>query len=161
MSEESMKSNQRRKLRSAVFFVALILSAPAPAQFDAQHPPPDWMERGFEAAIFDPASIQDAIKQDAFLNLSNFVPSDHARAVIDKLLPLLGDRDSDVREAAARALGQLAPGERAGPVIDKLLPLLGDKDSAVQEAAARALGQLAPGERAGPVIDKLLPLLRN
>ena len=79
--------------------------------------------------------------------------------MIDKLLPLLDDRDSNVRGAAAQALGQVATGERAGAVIDKLLPLLGDQESNVRGAAAQALGQVATGERAGAVIDKLLPLL--
>ena len=146
-------------MRSAVIFVALILSAPALAQFDAQHPPPDWMERGFEAAVADPASIRGVIESNSFSALAKFVPGGRAGAVIDKLLPLLGDQDSSVQSAAAQALGQIATGERAGAVIDKLLPLLGDQDSSVRYAAAQALGQIATGERAGAVIDKLLPLL--
>ena len=36
-----------------LILIGMILSTPALAQFDAQHPPPDWMERGFEAAIND------------------------------------------------------------------------------------------------------------
>ena len=222
-------------MRSAVLFVTVILSSPALAQvvgygpFNAHHPPPDWIVRGFEAAVADPTSIRGAMKTHALSGLAEFVPSqragavidkllplpwrpreqragrggasprsdcdrrargrrdrqaaaapwrpgrecagrggasprsvatgERAGAVIDKLLPLLGDQNSDARVAAAQALGQVATGERAGAVIDKLLPLLGDQNSDVRTAAAQALGQLATGERAGAVIDKLLPLL--
>jgi hypothetical protein len=123
------------------------------------HPPPDWMERGFEATVADPASIRGAI--DAFSDLAEFVPAERAGPVIDKLLPLLGNQYSHVRSAAAQALGRIATGERAGPVIDKLLPLLGDQNIYVRSAAAQALPRIATGERAGAVIDKLLPLLGN
>jgi len=142
-------------MRRAVLFVALMLCAPALAQFDAQHAPPDSTEPGFEAAIADPASIRSAIKSDAFSGLAKFAPSERAGPVIDKLLPLLGD----VRLAAAQALSQITPGERVGAVIDKLLPLLSDQNSLVRFAATQALSQITPGDRAGPVIDKLLPLL--
>ena len=91
--------------------------------------------------------------------LVKLAPGDRAGAVIDKLLPLLGDPDSVVRSAAAQALGQIPTGERAGAVIDKLLPLLGDNDSDMRSAAAQALGEIPAGDRAGAVIDKLLPLL--
>ncbi len=146
-------------MRSAPLFVALILSAPAQAQFDVQSPPPNWMVRGFEAAIADPASFVFTIESRDLVGLTKLVPSERAGSVIAKLLPLLGAPDWRMQSAAARALGQIATGDRAGPVIDKLLPLLGATDWQVRAEAARALGQLAIGERAGPVIDKLLPLL--
>ncbi len=146
-------------MRSTVLFAALILSARALAQSDAQHPPPDWMVRGFEAAVADPASIQGAIESDAFSGLAGFVPSGRAGAMIDKLLPLLGDPNINARGAAVNALRQIATSERASAVIDKLLPLLGNPNTNAGVAAANVLGQIATGERADAVIDKLLPLL--
>jgi hypothetical protein len=146
-------------MRSAVLFIALILSAPALAQFDAQHAPPDWMVQGYEAAIADPTSIRAAVERGAFWGLAEFVPSARADPVIDKLLPLLDDEDGYVRDAAAEALGQITPGERAGVVVDKLLPFLGDPASDMRYTAAEVLGRIATGERAFVVIDKLLPLL--
>ena len=146
-------------MRNAALFIALILAAPARAQFDAPHPPPDWMERGFEAAIADPSSIQGALGSSGFCELAEFVPSARAGAVIDKLLPFLGDEDRDLQRAAEESLARIAAGGQAAVVIDKLLPLLGDLRRDLRHAAAEALGQIAPGERAGMVIDRLLPLL--
>ncbi len=146
-------------MRCGVLLIGVILSMPALAQFDTERRPPDWMERGFEAAINDLASTRGGIALDADLYLSKFVPSGRAGPVIDKLLPLLSDRDPAISAAAAQALGRIPIGERAGPVIDKLTPLLGDQNNVVKGAAVQALGQIATGGRAGPVIDKLLPLL--
>ena len=136
-------------MRSAVLFIALILSPPALAQFDAPHPPPDWMERGFEAAIADPASIRGALESRGFWQLAEFVPSARAGAVIDKLLPFLGDEDPDLQRAAEQSLARIAARGRAAVVLDKLLPLLGDLERALRRPAAEALGQMAPAERAG------------
>ena len=91
--------------------------------------------------------------------LAKIPPGDRAGPVIDKLTPLLGDLDAEVRFAAAQALANMATGDRAGPVIDKLTPLLGDPKGNVRSAAAQALGNMATGDRAGAVIDKLTPLL--
>jgi hypothetical protein len=66
-------------MRSVVLFIALILSAPALAQFDASHPPPDWMVRGFDAAAADPAATKGAITEDSIAGLAAF----RAGAVID------------------------------------------------------------------------------
>ena len=52
--------------RNAVLFVALALSSPALAQFDAQHPPPEWMERGFEAAVADTRFVARRRKEQCF-----------------------------------------------------------------------------------------------
>ncbi len=101
--------------------------------------------------------------------LGQITPEFRATAVVDKLLPLLGDPDRNVRSAAAQALLKLAktPKDRADTVVDKLLPLLGDLDPErgnytyqdVRSAAAQALGQVAPEHRAHAVVYKLLPLL--
>ena len=97
----------RLKTRWLLVAASLILSAPALAQFDDK-PPPDWIVRGFEAAVVDRSSVKGAVTNDTFNVLVKFVPpGDRAGAVIDKLLPLLGDPHSDVRSAAAQALGQI------------------------------------------------------
>jgi HEAT repeat protein len=144
-----------------LILVGVILATPALAEFDAQHPPPDWMERGFEAAINDSAATRGGIEIDADLYLSTFVPPGRAGPVIDKLLPLLGDRDPSIRAAAVQALGRIPTGDRASTIIDRLLPFLSDSNSSIRGAAIQALGQIATGVRAGPVIDKLLPLLSD
>ena len=109
-------------MRSALLLVALLFCAPARAQFDASHPPPDWMLRGFEAAVADPAATKAVIADRIFIGLAGFVPADRAGTVIDNLTPLLGDPEQKVRAAAAEALGGIPPGDRAGPVMDKLTP---------------------------------------
>src|SRR5208282_2134940 len=147
-------------MRSAVLLVALLLSAPALAEIDAQHPPPDWMVRGYEAAISDRAAVATTVEAP-FVDLARFVPASKAGDFVDKLLPVLGDQDSDARFAAALALGQLSLGDRASAVVDKLLPLLGDPDQNVRTSAAQVLGQITPRDRANAVVDKLLPLLGN
>ncbi len=146
-------------MRSAALLVALVFCVPAWAQFDTSHPPPDWMVRGFEAAVADTAATKSAITDESFSGLAPFLPADRAGPLTDKLTTLLGDPDSDVRSAAAQALGNIPLGDRAGAVIDKLMPLLGDLDFDVRSAAAQALGKIATGDRAGAVIDKLMPLL--
>ncbi len=147
-------------MRSAVLLVTLFLSAPALAEFDAQNPPPDWMVRGYEAAISDPAAVAITVEEHyPFADLAKFVPASNAGDFVDKLLPLLGNQDSNARSAAAGALGQITPVDRTGIVATKLLPLLSDPDGYVRSAAAGALGQITPVDRAGIVADKLLPLL--
>ena len=63
-----------------------------------------------------------------------------APGVVDALLALLGDKDWNVRSAAAQALGLVGLGVPG--VVDALFALLGDQDSDVRSAAARALGRL-------------------
>ena len=46
--------------------------------FNAHHPPPDWIVRGFEAAAADPTSIRGAMKTHALWGLAEFVPSQRA-----------------------------------------------------------------------------------
>jgi HEAT repeat protein len=82
-----------------------------------------------------------------------------AGTVIDKLLPLLDDRDSGVRLAAAEVLAAIPIGERANTVIDKLLPHLAETKAPPRVEAAYVLAGIPLGERAGTVIDKLLAFL--
>src|SRR5271166_6954143 len=102
-------------MRSAVLFVALLLSVPALAEFDAQHPPPDWMVRGYEAAISDPAAAAATVEehQYPFADLARFVPGNKASDFVDKLLPVLGRQDRDARLGVAGTLGFVTPRDRA------------------------------------------------
>jgi predicted GNAT superfamily acetyltransferase len=59
--------------------------------------------------------------------------------VIGALLERLGDEESYVREAAARALGAMGAAAARPEVIGALLERLGDEDPDVREAAAEAL----------------------
>ena len=90
-------------MRWVIAATGLVLSGPTLAQFEDK-PPPDWMVRGFEAAVADRSSVAGAVANDSFRALARFVsPGERAGAVIDKLIPLLGDQDGDVRNSAAEA----------------------------------------------------------
>ena len=60
--------------------------------------------------------------------------------VAEALLPLLGDLDSDVRLAAAQALGTL----RNTVAVEALVVALTDEERTIREAAATALGLIDP-----------------
>ena len=81
-----------------------------------------------------------------------------ARDVKDAVEPLLealkSDRDADVRQAAARALGDVSPdAKRVVPVLTEALK---DKSANVKAAAALALGQY--GKDARPALPALREL---
>jgi HEAT repeat protein len=59
------------------------------------------------------------------------------------LAELLGDKDDEVRWAAADSLGELGPA--AAPAVPALLKLMADKDPSFRSVAADALGQGARG----------------
>ncbi len=69
----------------------------------------------------------------------------------DNLLARLGDEDSDVRWAAAEALGAL----KDPRAVDPLLARLGDKDRDVRRAAAEALGALKDPRALEPLLARL------
>src|SRR5258708_6994324 len=121
--------------------IAIILFLPTQALAQSRSDlPPDWMVRGLEAAIGDPNAVRGVVQLRPFSDLFLSVPpGDRASGVIDKLLPLLGDPDSDVRAAAAGALANIPKGDRTGNIVDKLLPLLRDPNNLVRVAAADAL----------------------
>ena len=50
--------------------------------------------------------------------LAAIPPRDRANRVVDKLLPLLGSKDSDAQKAAAEAVAVIPLGDRANQVID-------------------------------------------
>lgn len=102
--------------------VALVLlsSTSASAQ-SSGGPMPFWIVRGFEAALSDPLAAGPAgLFLSGVHHLS--LADDRTDAVIDKLLPLLGDLDSHVREAAAQNLRQIATDDRTGAVIARVAP---------------------------------------
>jgi hypothetical protein len=102
------------------------VSTPALALFDDK-PPPDWVVRGFEAALGDKGAVSGAVTK--FGALTRFVPDgDRADAAIRELLPLLGNPDVNIRDSAAQALGTLAAKDPSGSAIEKILSLLGDTD---------------------------------
>jgi quinoprotein glucose dehydrogenase len=71
-----------------------------------------------------------------------------ARAV---LVPLLSDRDGEVRAQAAKVAGE----DRVAEALGKLLPLLKDGSSRVRFFAALALGRLGRSEAVEPVLQML------
>jgi HEAT repeat protein len=81
-----------------------------------------------------------------------------ARDVKDAIDPLLealkGDRDAEVRQAAARALGDISPDPKR--VVPALTEALKDKAANVKMAAALALGQY--GQDARPAVPALREL---
>jgi hypothetical protein len=77
--------------------------------------------------------------------------------MVTTILDALSDADSDVRRAAAIALGQVGGGHPQ--VVEALLKTLSDTDSDVQEAAAAALGQV--GSDNPQVVEALLKALSD
>ncbi len=73
------------------------------------------------------------------------------KSVLNALLPLLDDADSEVRAQCAKVLGEAA----FDPAADKLEALLKDAEPRVQFFAAQAYGELSVGARAAPVLELL------
>ena len=67
------------------------------------------------------------------------------------LISALKDEDSDVREAAAKALGKIKDPRAVEPLISALK----DEDSDVREAAAKALGEIKDPRAVEPLISAL------
>lgn len=70
---------------------------------------------------------------------------------IARLLPLLADRDAEVRAQTAKVLGERHFSEAA----DSVLPLLKDASPRVRYFAAIAAGRLAGAKAVGPLLDML------
>ncbi|WP_293137437.1 HEAT repeat domain-containing protein [Okeania sp. SIO3I5] len=77
--------------------------------------------------------------------------------IVNALLPLLRDENSDVRGSAAYGLGFL--GKSSEDVVNALLPLLRDENFNVRGSAALGLGFL--GNSSEDIANALLPLLRD
>ena len=77
---------------------------------------------------------------------------DEARErVVDGLAGVLGDGDSDVRQAAAWALGKIGDAR----AVEALVGALGDEKSWVRKAAARALGKIGDARAVKPLMELL------
>jgi len=81
--------------------------------------------------------------------------SDRQVSIIEILLMVLADPDSDVRKKAISALGYL--GDTSPTVIDALLTALSDINIQVRRTAINAIGRL--GDRQPRIIDALLTTL--
>ena len=87
-----------------------------------------------------------------------------ARDVKDAVEPLLqalkDDRDAEVRQAAARALGNIAPNAKV--VVPALTAALKDPSVNVKMAAIMALGQYGPEAKAAlPSLRELAAMKKN
>jgi HEAT repeat protein len=80
-----------------------------------------------------------------------------AAPAVGELARALGDRDADVRAAAAEALAQVGP--QAAPAAPRLAKLLIDENLEVREAATLALGGI--GKRAASAIPNLCAALKD
>ena len=76
-----------------------------------------------------------------------------AAAATADLLRALGDRDEELRTAAAAALGRIGHGPEAKAAIPALIAALKDPDWKVRQHAAVALGQI------GPMTDRVIAAL--
>ena len=74
-----------------------------------------------------------------------------AKAAVDPLIKLLGDRQMSVREASLTSLGQIGAREALPDIVGAL------KDEAwqIRAAAVRALGEMDVREAVGPLIEAL------
>ena len=78
---------------------------------------------------------------------------------INTLKPLLGDRDSDVRRAAATAIGEVFRGTGSMEALRQLKPLLRDSSEYVRRAAVWAIGEIFRGMGSLEALQLLEPLL--
>jgi HEAT repeat protein len=76
---------------------------------------------------------------------------------VPRLITLLSDPNSDVREQVANALGKI--GEESDLVVPALIKTLGDREYHVRSEAMRALGRF--GHRAENAVPALLVVRKN
>ncbi|GGA29450.1 hypothetical protein CYANOKiyG1_45860 [Okeania sp. KiyG1] len=119
--------------------------------------PEDWQLQGMLAALddSDPDVWVEALKKMSRYDLKPPVEIPSER--VEQIGKLLSNEDSDVRAAAATAVGNL--GSEAKELIPQLQQLLKDEDSDVREAVATAVGNL--GSEARELIPQLLQLLKD
>lgn len=152
--------------RWVVLFLMLgVASFSHAAQDDAK--PPAWQVEGFWAALNDEnLQVMVAAIQYPYPHRReeyDFLATDRAELFAalgeraknlgSRLTELLRDSDSEVRQAAVKALGML--GEYAKDQAPRLGELLRDQNPYVRQAAIRALGSL------GITAKELVPLLRD
>lgn len=103
--------------------------------------------------------VDEPVAPDALAEV--YVARNQARLeiepVVNALAGMLGDRDANVRAAAALALGRIAPDVKA--TAPKLLALLKDSNEGVRAAAVWALGDLDYAN--APIAASLAGLLQD
>ncbi|NEP89882.1 MAG: HEAT repeat domain-containing protein [Okeania sp. SIO2C2] len=124
---------------------------------DEKSPPEDWQLQGMLAALddSDPDVLVEALKKMSEYDLKSPVEIPPER--IERIGKLLSDEDSDVRIAAATAVGNL--GLEAKQYIPQLQQLFSDKNWRVREAAVEAVGNM--GLEAKQFIPQLLQLFSD
>ncbi len=124
------------------FLLTLLLSLPWVSAKEPPKPKPqDCQINGIVAALVDPHAgvrLQAARKLEEYQLDGPKSLITNYKDLVDKLAPQLKHSDSDVRSAAALALGQMQAKEQA----PKLVELLKDSDVNVRSAAAEALPKL-------------------
>ena len=113
---------------------------------------------------------QNILKQtliDVSANNRLIFPVNKSSKVLPALLQALKDSDSDVRDAAASALGSMSeviPKKQLTELVEELLQALKDSKWKVRKEAARGLGsisQLIPKEQLDEVVRALLQALKD
>jgi HEAT repeat protein len=97
------------------------------------------------------------IRQQAAFALADLSPKALA-PISAKLIAAMGDSESEIRAALAKAAGRAGAGG-ATDVLDTLIKLIDDNDGSVRLAAIEAIGQLH--ESAAPAVEKLTTILQN
>jgi HEAT repeat protein len=104
------------------------------------------------------ASDARADQASRLFALSALAGADNVRGRVDLLRKLLrGEKDAEVRRAAAVLLGEM--GSRAREALPELVPLLEADDPGLRLAAVGAVGAMGP--YAGPHVPGLARLLRD
>jgi HEAT repeat protein len=88
------------------------------------------------------------------VRINQYVLAKIGTATIPKLLPLLQDKDSEMRSRASIVLGNIGTA-----AIPDLIPLLENRDKNVRSTVASTLGKM--GASAKVVIPDLIPLLKD
>jgi HEAT repeat protein len=102
-------------------------------------------------AVIDLKSANSARKQMAASLLAGAKPSEPANAVVDALIPALGDANWAVRQSAARALGVwIAPG-----AYQPLVKALDDSQFSVRWAVIDALSHWKDAPTAGVLANQM------
>jgi HEAT repeat protein len=95
----------------------------------------------------------DRTKLAAATALGKLTPE--SKIAVDELVPLLEDANDEVRNSAAKALGEI--GDRSDKVLRALIKAL--RDDRTKLSAATALGKLAPESKIAA--DELTPMLHD
>ena len=110
--------------------------------------PQTLVEASLDSLIKDLEDNDAEVREDAVDDLAELKDK---RTVVHLARVLGNDRDPDIRETAADALGDLGGPE----AIDSLIQALDDRDADVRESAVDSLGQIGGEEVVPPLMDAL------